>query len=95
MRPIASLMIGLTAAWLAACAPAEKNVFRSSNQERTIGDGLSVRITNVATDTEALPFADEYCKARGRTAHFDRMEMVSRHNVVSNSALFDCVRRAE
>jgi hypothetical protein len=52
-----------------------------------------VRITNVATKTEALPFADEYCKARGRTAHFNRMEMVSRRNLASNSALFDCVIR--
>ena len=48
-----------------------------------------------AADTEALPFADEYCKARVRTAHFNRMEMVSRRNVAFKSALFDCLGRAE
>ena len=86
-------MIGLTALWLGACAPAEGNVFRSSNQQRTIGHGLSVRITNVASEPEAQPFADEYCNARGRMAQFDRMEIVSYRNVASNSALFDCVSR--
>jgi hypothetical protein len=91
MRPIPSLMIGLTAVCLGACTPAAGNVYRSSNQERTIGQGLSVRITNVATEAEAQPFADEYCKARGRLAHFDRMEMLTYHSVASQSALFDCV----
>ena len=91
MRSIASLMIGLTTFCLWACTPAEGNVYRSSNQQRTIGQGLSVRITNVATEAEAQPFADEYCKARGKKAHFDRMEMVSYHHVELNTALFDCV----
>jgi hypothetical protein len=78
-------MIGLTALWLGACVPGEKNVFRSSNQQQTIGDGLSVRITNVVNETEAQPFADEYCRARGRIARFDRMEMLSYHNVASRA----------
>jgi hypothetical protein len=93
MRSIASLMIGLTAVCLAACTPGDKNVFRSSNQQRTIGRGLSVRITNVASEPEAQPLADDYCNARGRMAQFDRMEIVSRHKVASNSALFECVSR--
>ena len=92
MRLIKPLMIGLTlSVWLGACAPGETNVYRSSNQQRTIGHGLSVRITNVANETEAQPFADEYCKAHGRMAHFDRMETSSYHSVASQSALFDCV----
>jgi hypothetical protein len=95
LQPIASLMIGLAALWLGACSPGDKNVFRSSNQQRTIGQGLSVRITNVATEAEAQPFADEYCKARGRLAQFDRIENVSYRNVASNSALFRCVLRPE
>ena len=74
---------------------AEPNVYRSSNQLRTIGQRLSVRITNVATEVEALPLAIEYCKARGGMAHFNRMEMVSYHHVASNGALFDCVTCAE
>ena len=84
-------MIGLTAVCLGACTPAEGNVFRSSNQQRTIGQGLSVRITNVATEMEAQPFAEEDCNARGRFAQFHRMEIVSYHHEASNSALFDCV----
>ena len=40
---------------------------------------------------EAQPFADEYCKPRGRLAHFDRMETWSYHRVASQNALFDCV----
>jgi hypothetical protein len=95
MGPIASLMIGLTAVWLGACSQGEANIYRSSNQQRIIGHGLSVRITNVATEAEALPFADEYCNARGATARFDRMEIVSYRNVASKSALFDCVLRLD
>ncbi len=92
MRLIKPLMIGLTVSvWLGACTPGNPNVYRSSNQQRTIGDGLSVRITNVASEAEAQPFANEYCKARGRMAHFDRMEMLTYHRVASQSALFDCV----
>ena len=93
MRSIASLMIGLTAVCLAGCAPGEASVFRSSNQERTIGHGLSVRITNVASELEAQPFAEDYCNARGRMAHFDRLEIVNYHKMASKSALFDCVLR--
>jgi hypothetical protein len=84
-------MVLLLSLWLAGCTPGEANVFRSSNQQRTIGQGLSVRITDVASEPEALPFADQYCKARGRMPRFDRMEIVSYHNVASKSALFDCV----
>ena len=92
MRLIKPLMFGLTVSvWLGACAPGNPNVYRSSNQERTIGDGLAVRITNVASEAEAQPFADEYCKARGRMAHFDRMEKLTYHSVASQSAFFDCV----
>ena len=93
MRSIVSLMIGLTAVHLGACAAENKVVFRSSNQEKTIGHGLSVRITNVASEADARPFAEEYCNARGGLAQFDRMEIVSYHHMASNSALFDCVPR--
>ena len=91
MRSIISLTIGLAAVCLGACTPADGNVYRSSNQQRIIGQGLSVRVTNVATEAEAQRFADEYCKVRGGLAHFDRMEMLTHHSVASQSALFDCV----
>jgi hypothetical protein len=92
MRLIKPLMIGLSVSvWLGACTPGEANVYRSSNQQRTIGHGLSVSITSAANEAEARSFADEYCKARGRMAHFDRMEMLTYHSVASQSALYDCV----
>jgi hypothetical protein len=93
MRAVVSLAIGSAASWFGACTPGEGNVFRSSNQQRTIGHGLSVRVTNVATEAEAVPFAEEYCEARGRIAQFDRMEMLAYRNVASRSALFDCILR--
>ena len=68
-----------------------KNIYRSSNQQRTNGQGLSVSVTNAANEAEAQPFADEYCKAHGRMAHFDRMETSSYRHVASQSALFHCV----
>ena len=89
------MLIGLMAFWLGACAQSEVNLYRSSNQERVIGHALSVTITNVATEAEALPFAEQYCNARGRIAHFVRMEMLSYHNVASKAASFDCVSRPE
>jgi len=46
---------------------------------------------NVANETEALPFAEQYCQARDRIAHFNRMEILSYHRVASRSAVFDCV----
>jgi hypothetical protein len=95
MRPVRSLLIGLTAFWLGACTPGEENLYRSSNQPRTIGHGLSATITNVANEKEALPFAEQYCNGRGRMAHFKRMQMLSYHSVASKSALFDCVSRPE
>jgi hypothetical protein len=50
-----------------------------------------VTITNVTSEAEALPFAEQYCKARGKTAQFSRLVMVTYHHVASNSASFDCV----
>jgi hypothetical protein len=87
------LLTCLIALCLAACTPGEANLYRSSNQPRTIEHGLSVTVTNVASETEGQPFAERYCAARDRVAHFERMEILSYHNVASQSALFDCVLR--
>jgi len=76
---------------LTACSQGEENMYRSSNQPRTIGDGPSVAITNVASESEALPFAEQYCKSRGKAAHFNRMVVLTYRHVSSNSASFDCV----
>jgi len=56
---------------------------------------MSVRIANVASELEALPFAEQYCKARDSRAHFNRMEMVNYHRIAVRSALFDCIADPE
>ena len=77
---------------LTACSEGEANLYRSSNQPRVIGDGMAVTVTNVASETEALPFADQYCTSRGRVAKFNRM--LSYHRISSSSATFDCISSA-
>lgn len=79
---------------LTACSEGKGNVYRSSNQARTIGDRLSVTVTNVTSEAEAVPFADQYCKALGKAALFNKMVMLTYHHVSSNSASFDCVTPA-
>jgi len=76
---------------LGACSPGDENVYRSSNQQRLIGDATSVTVTNVASEAEAQPFAEKYCHAHGKVEHLNRMLMLSYHHVSSNSAVFDCV----
>jgi hypothetical protein len=87
-----AIRLGLTLlCCLTACSQGQGNVYRSSNQPRTIGDGLSVTVTNMTSEGQAVPFAEQYCKARGKVAQFNRMVMLTYHHVASNSATFDCV----
>jgi hypothetical protein len=83
-------MLGSIALWASACTPGDPNVYRSSNQQRTIERGNSVTITNVASETEAQPFAEQYCSARGKAPKFNRMEKLSYHSVASTSVVYDC-----
>ena len=92
MRAIA---LGLACLCIAACSQGEDNVYRSSNQPRTIASGMSVTIANLTSETEALPFAAQYCQARGRAARLNHMVLLTFHHVSSSSALFDCVTEAE
>ena len=48
----------------------------------------------MASEAEALQFAQEYCKARGRMAQFERMEILTYHNVASQSAFSGSSPRA-
>ena len=88
MRAIA---LGLAFLCIAACSQGEANLYRSSNQQETIGHGLSVTVTNVTTEEEAQPFAERYCKALGKMARLNRMVVLTYHHLASNSAEFDCV----
>ena len=46
---------------------------------------------NLASEDEALPFAEQNCKARNKAAKFIRMEILSRPSIASRSAVVDCV----
>jgi hypothetical protein len=84
-------LLAMIVLWTGACTPLDPNVYRSSNQQKTIEHGASVTVTNVASETEAQPFAAQYCSARGKAAKLNRMERLSYHHVASTSALFDCI----
>ena len=90
MRSKATFLVGLTAFCLGACTSGAANLYRSSNQPRTIEHGQSVTVMNVANETEALPFAEQYCSGRDETAHFERMEMLSYHRIATMGASFSC-----
>jgi hypothetical protein len=88
-----AFLVGLMAFWLSACSQGEEGLFRSSNLRRTYGDGLSVNIANVENEAEGRPFAERYCKRLGKTAHFERMELLSDRHETAMSALFNCASR--
>jgi len=90
MRLTTGFLVGLLAFWLSACSRGEEGAFHSSSLKRTYGDGLSVNIANVKNETEGRPFAERYCKRLGKTAHFERMELLSYHRQTAMSALFNC-----
>jgi hypothetical protein len=93
MRLAIAFLVGLMAFWLSACSRGEEGTFHSSSLQRTYGDGLSVNIANVKSETEGRPFAERYCLRLGKTAHFERMELLSYHRETSMSALFKCEAR--
>ena len=89
MRLTTGFLVGLMAFWLNACSRGEEGVFHSSNLHRIYGDGLSVNIANVENETEGRPVAERYCECLGKTAHFERMELLSYQRETSMSALFN------
>ena len=90
MRSTLALLIGLMDLWLSACSQGQANLYRSSNEQRIYEDGQSVDIANVESEAEARPFAEQYCNDRGKTAHFQRMELLSYHHFPTMSASFNC-----
>jgi hypothetical protein len=94
MRLAMAFLVGLMAFLLSACSRGEDGLFRSSDMRRTYGDGLSVNIANVENETEGRPFAERYCKRLGKTAHFERMELLSYRHDTAMSALFICASRS-
>jgi hypothetical protein len=83
------LLLGLA---LGACSVAEENPYHASNQQRVLGDGASVLITQVKSQSEAQPFADDYCRRYGGAARFKGMMQHRVHRTVLEAASFECVQ---
>jgi hypothetical protein len=90
MRSTLTLLMGLVTFWLSACSPGQPDLYRSSNEQRIYDDGRSVNITNVESEAEARPFAEQYCGGQNKMAHFQRMELLTYHHIATMSAAFNC-----
>ncbi len=90
MRWTLALLIGLVTLCLSACSQGPPNLYRSSHEQKIYPEGRSVDVTNVESEAEARPFAEQYCSGRDETAHFERMEMLSYHRIATMGASFSC-----
>ena len=79
---------------LGACSASGDNPYRASNQQRVVGEGMSVSVVNARNEEDAKPFADQYCDRLGRAATFKQMMQYRYHRTTTDSALFDCVPRS-
>ena len=55
---------------LAACAPSDANIYGGLRGQRVVGNEISVSVTNMWNQTDALPLADQHCRGYGRAARF-------------------------
>jgi hypothetical protein len=78
---------------LGACSESGDNPYHASNQQRIVGEGMSVSIVNARNEEDARPFADQYCNRLGRAAEFKQMTRYRYSRTTTNSASFDCVPR--
>ena len=90
MRSTLTLLMGLMAFWLSACSQGGPNLYRSSNEQRIYEEGRSANITNVESEAEARPFAEQYCGSQNKMAHFHKMELLTYHHIATMSAAFYC-----
>jgi hypothetical protein len=90
-KSVSGLMALAASLPLWACSPIDTNPYRGSNQQRVVGDGMSVSVTHVKSEEDARPFAESYCHKYGREAHFIHMIQYHTRRSVSDSASFDCV----
>ena len=71
---------------LSACTSNESS-FNGSNLIRVIPNGRAVFVVNTRTESEARPWAVEYCNKQGLSPQFKGMGMRGR----STSAAYDCL----
>jgi hypothetical protein len=76
---------------LVACAPGGASMYRASNQQRVVPDGLNVTIVNARDEGDGFPFAEGYCEKRGREAQYTGHMQYHTSRKVSDSISFHCV----
>lgn len=81
MRRLIGLFISLT---LAGCA-SDANLYHSPVGQRVVGNEVSVTVSNVWNEMDALPLADGHCGQFGKAARFSHME--------GRRAEYDCVAK--
>jgi hypothetical protein len=68
---------------------------RDSADEHKANHLRPVICSVVANEDDARPFAEAYCHKFGKTAHFEKMMRFRQRRIISNSASFHCVPRAD
>jgi hypothetical protein len=74
----------LTSLLLAGCATSEKNIYGGAFGQGVTGNEVSVIVSNVWNEMDAMPLADKHCQQYGRAARLNRFD--------ANKASFDCIK---
>jgi hypothetical protein len=81
-----ALQLALSMALLCACSP-DESPYKGSNLIRVIPGGRSLSVVGAKTESEAQPWATEYCTKQGLSPRFRGMGMRWR----STTAEYECV----
>ncbi len=73
----------IAALLLSGCAASEKNIYGGAVGQGVTGNAVSVIVSNVWNEMDALPLADKHCQQYGKAARLN--------NFRNNKASFDCI----
>jgi hypothetical protein len=73
----------IAALLLSGCATSEKNIYGGAFGQGVTGNAVSVIVSNVWNEMDALPLADKHCLQYGKAARLNRFQ--------DNKASFDCI----
>ena len=68
---------------LAGCATSERNIYGGAFGQDVVGNAVSVIVSNVWNEMDALPLAEKHCQTHGKSARLNRFQ--------DNKASFDCI----
>ncbi|HKY80713.1 MAG TPA: hypothetical protein VJM09_04490 [Sphingobium sp.] len=75
--------LAFAALLVAGCATGPNNIYGGLNGQQVRGNEVSVIVTNVWNEADALPLADRHCKQYGKAARLSRFG--------GYKASFDCI----